>query len=124
WFEDVVDLEDVDRFPWPDPARLISPAECRAVVEAVPGDYAVMGVVWSAHSQDACAAFGMETALMNMLSEPEVFQAVIDRITQFYLKANGIFYESTRGRLDAVLIGNDFGSQTSLMLSRKLIRDY
>ena len=123
-FEDVTDPAAVDDFDWPDPRLYISPDECRAVVNAAPKDVAVLGVVWSAHFQDACAAFGMETALMNMISEPDMFRAVIDRITEFHLTANGIFYEATRGGLDAVLIGNDFGSQQSLMLSRDLIREF
>lgn len=123
-FEDATDPAAVDGFDWPDPAKFISPDECRAVVEAAPADQAVLGVVWSAHFQDACAAFGMETALMNMMSEPDMFRAVIDRITGFYLQANGIFYQATRGKLDAVLIGNDFGSQQCLMLSRDLIREF
>lgn len=124
WFEDITDPVRVGDFEWPDPAAHISREECRAVVEAAPADYAVMGVVWSAHFQDACAAFGMETALMNMIAEPEMFRAVIDRITEFYLKANEVFYEATRGKLDAVLIGNDFGSQSGLILSRELIRAF
>jgi uroporphyrinogen decarboxylase len=124
WFEDLTDAAQVEDFHWPDPARYISPDECRAVVDAALPERAVLGVVWSAHFQDACAAFGMETAFMNMIAEPEIFRAVIDRITDFYLKANGIFFEATRGKLDAVLIGNDFGSQNSLMLSRDLIREF
>jgi uroporphyrinogen decarboxylase len=66
----------------------------------------------------------METALVKMLTEPDMFQVVIDRITQFYLQANEIFYEATKGKLDAILIGNDFGSQRGLMLSPDLIRKY
>ncbi len=124
YFEDIDDPSAVEDFPWPDPLKFINPEECRQVVDAVPVDSAVLGVVWSAHFQDACAAFGMETALMNMVSDPEVFRAVINRITEFYLTANGVFYEHTRGKLDAVLIGNDFGSQCSLMLSRDLIREF
>ena len=123
-FEDITDPAQVENFNWPDPLRHISEAECRAAVAEAPKDYAVLGVVWSAHFQDACAAFGMETALMNMIAEPEMFRAVIDRITAFYLKANERFYQATNGRLDAVLIGNDFGSQQSLMLSRDLIREF
>jgi len=53
-----------------------------------------------------------------------MFRAVIDRITEFYLKANGIFYSAAGGKLDAVLIGNDFGSQCSLILSAELIREF
>jgi len=59
-----------------------------------------------------------------MLMNPDMFKAVIDRITEFYLKANEIFYEATKGYLDAVLIGNDFGSQTGLMVDPDLLRKY
>ena len=124
YFEDITDPAQVENFNWPDPLQHISEAECRAVVAEVPEDYAVLGVVWSAHFQDACAAFGMETALMNLIAEPEMFRAVIERITAFYLKANERFYRAARGRLDAVLIGNDFGSQQCLMLSQDLIREF
>lgn len=124
YFEDCEDPEAVEDFDWPDPENHIDPKACRKVVERQPRDAAVMGLMWSAHFQDACAAFGMETALIKMVTEPEMFQAVIDRILKFYLKANEIFYEATRGHLHAVLIGNDFGSQESLMLSPDLLRKH
>ncbi len=124
FFEHYEDPTLIDDFAWPDPALYIDPAECRKAAEAVPSDHVRLGVIWSAHFQDACAAFGMEAAMMKMLTDPEMFRAIIDRITAFYLKANGIFYEATRGKLEAVLIGNDFGSQTGLMLSPELIREF
>lgn len=124
FFEEITEVSAVGDFPWPDPVEHIDPDACRLVVESVPEGWATLGVVWSAHFQDACAAFGMETALMNMMEEPEIFRAVIDRITEFYLTANGIFYEAAGDRLDAVLIGNDFGSQRGLILSRELIREF
>lgn len=122
FFEGCIDPACVDEFDWPDPSKYIDPEACRKVVEDAPDDYAVLGVVWSAHFQDACAAFGMETALVTMMMHPDMFRAVTDRITDFYLQANEIFYRATEGGLDAVLIGNDFGSQTALMLSPDLIR--
>lgn len=122
YFEDLTDPAAVDDFPWPDPAEHMDPEECRQAVVAAPADYVRLGVMWSANFQDACAAFGMENALMTMLAEPAMFQAVYDRITEFYLQANAIFYEATRGELQVVLLGNDFGSQTCLMLSPENIR--
>ena len=80
--------------------------------------------MWSAHFQDTCAAFGMETALMNMIACPEIVEAVNEKIIDFYLKANEIFYEATKGKLNAILIGNDMGSQRGLMLSPELIRQF
>jgi uroporphyrinogen decarboxylase len=87
-------------------------------------DQAVLGSLWSAHFQDACAAFGMESALLTMLETPEMFQAVIDRILQFYLEANEIFYRAVVDKMDAVLIGNDFGSQTGLMVGGDALREF
>jgi uroporphyrinogen decarboxylase len=83
-----------------------------------------MGIMWSAHFQDSCSAFGMENALITMMMYPEMYQAVIDRITDFYLEVNELFYEATKGYLDAVLIGNDFGSQTALMVDPYLLKEH
>jgi len=124
FFEDYHVPSDVDKFPWPDPAEGIDPQACKELITHTPDDTAIMGLMWSCHFQDTCSAYGMENALMRMILEPELFKAVIDRITEFYLEANRIFYEATRGGLDAVLIGNDFGSQTTLMLSPDLLRQY
>lgn len=123
-FADVTDPVVVDKFNWPDPEPYISPVECRRRVDEVPADYPILGVIWAAHFQDACAAFGMENALIQMYETPEMFRAVINRITDFYLRANEIFYAATAERLDAVLIGNDFGSQTGLMVSLPALREF
>ncbi len=124
YFEDCDDADEVEGFPWPDPSLYLDREESRRRVEAAPRDRVLLGMLWSCHFQDACAAFGMESALVAMLTNPEVFQAIIDRITAFYLQANEIFYEATKGRLDAVLIGNDFGCQTNLLVSPDLLREH
>lgn len=124
FFENYTDPSKVNDFDWPDPKKYIDPEECRRIVEAAPEGYPVMGVIWSAHYQDACAAFGMEAAMMKMILDPKMFQAVIDKILDFFLEANEIFYEATKGKLHAVLIGNDLGSQCSLMLSPDMIRQF
>jgi len=124
FFEDYSEPVDVEKFAWPDPVLYLDRTESRRRVAAAPVDRIKMGILWSAHFQDACAAFGMEKSLMVMLSNPDMFRTVIDRITDFYLRANEIFYESTKGMLDAVLIGNDFGSQTCLMVDPDSLREY
>lgn len=124
FFADISDPADVDKFDWPDPKKYISPEECRKVVEEVEEGYAILGVIWSAHFQDACAAFGMENAMIKMALEPEMFEAVINRIVDFYLEANEIFYEATKGKIHAILIGNDLGSQLGLMVSPDAICEF
>jgi uroporphyrinogen decarboxylase len=125
FFENCSDPDDVNKFDWPDPAKYIDPELCRKVVDAVPKqDYAITGVVWSSRFQDACSAFGMEAALIKLYAEPEMFKAVIDRITEFYLRANEIFFEATKGKLHAVLFGDDYASQYGLLVSPEILREY
>lgn len=124
FFEDVTDPARVDDFDWPEPSRYIDPDECRRVVENVPGARAVLGVIWSSHFQDVCAAFGMENAFIQMYNAPDMVRAVAKKIIEFYLKANEIFYSATKGKLHAVLIGNDFGGQNQLLLSPNVIGEF
>ena len=123
-FNEAEEPEDIAFFKWPDPALYIDREEAARRVEKAPKDKAVIGMLWSAHFQDTCASFGMETALMNMVANPEIFRIVDAKILDFYLKANEIFFEAARGRLHAVLIGNDVGSQRGLIISPQMVRDF
>lgn len=124
FFEDMTDPRGVDSFDWPDPADHIDPYKARQAALEAPSDMARMGIMWAAHFQDACSAFGMENALITMMTAPDMFRAVIDRITEFYLGCGEIFYRATEGLIDAVLIGNDFGSQSGLMVAPEQLREF
>ncbi len=124
FFEGITDVAAVDTFEWPDPALYITRESVQAAIAKIPEGYAVMGVLWASHFQDCCAAFGMQNALINMLMYPEMYKAVDDRITEFYLKANKLYYEYSEGKLDCVLIGDDMGSQKNLMVSADMIDQF
>ena len=124
FFDGVRDPARVGDFRWPDPRKHMKAEACRAAASAAPADRAKMVLMWSCHFQDACAAFGMEDALVAMLESPAMFRAVIDRITEFYLQANKIFLDAAGDLVDAVLIGNDFGCQTGLMVNPDQIREH
>lgn len=123
-FKDAEEIEDLDFFDWPDPEKYIDLEEVKRRCAAAPKDRAVLAQVWSAHFQDACASFGMQTALMNMVGNPEIYQAVDDKIVNFYLRANELILDATKGMLDAIIIANDFGTQRGLMISRDMIHRY
>ncbi|MFI3320285.1 MAG: uroporphyrinogen decarboxylase family protein [Rikenellaceae bacterium] len=124
FFEDITDISLIESFNWPNPADHIDVAECRRRAVEAPSDYFRMGIIWSAHFQDVCAAFGMSTALMAMYTDTDFFMALVDRIIKFHLEAGEIFYEATKGELDGILIGNDFGTQTSLFMAPDDLRKY
>lgn len=124
FFEDVTDPDRINDFDWPDPAEHINADECRvAAQKAMPGR-AVLGVIWSSFFQDAWAAFGMENACIQMMAAPEMFGAIVEKTVDFYVRANEIYYEATKGKLDAVLLGNDFGAQQGLVISPASIREF
>ncbi len=126
FFSDFSSVEEAEAsgFPWPDPELYIDPAECKRLVDEAPGGKVILGMVWAAHFQDFCAAFGMENAMMNMLAEPELVHYVNGRIMEFYMKALKIFLEATKGKLHAILIGDDMGSQLDLMLSPEMVEEF
>lgn len=125
-FNECEDLDDVlaVNFPWPDPEQYIDPEQCRKNVDEAPADKVVMGMMWACHFQDTCAAFGMQEALMNMVAEPEMVHYIDDKIVAFYEKALKIFLEATKGKVHAILIGDDIGSQRGLMISPKLVSEF
>ncbi|MEG1525018.1 MAG: uroporphyrinogen decarboxylase family protein [Clostridia bacterium] len=123
-FKDAEERSDLDFFDWPDPRKYIDADECRRRCAAAPKGRATLAQVWSAHFQDACAAFGMQTALMNMVCNPEIYMAVDQKLVDFYLRANEVVYEACKGMLDAIIIANDFGSQQNLMISREMIHKF
>jgi uroporphyrinogen decarboxylase len=130
-FKDCETVEDLAFFNWPEPEKYIDPEECRRLVEQAPEDKAVLGAFWSTHFQNTCASFGMETALVNMISNPELVEAVDKKIVDFFIRANEVFYKAVCGpgrekgrRLHAVLIGDDVGTQRGLLLSSELIRRF
>lgn len=124
YFENMTDPAEVEKYPWPNPKDYLDVEEAARRAKEIPEDKLRMGIMWSAHFQDSCSAFGMENALITMMMYPEMYEAVINRITDFYLEVNEMFYEATKGYLDAVLIGNDFGSQAALMVDPGLLQQH
>ena len=124
FFEDITDPAYIEKFDWPDPVKCIDADESLRLAKAISPEYIRMGIMWSAHFQDTFSAFGMENSLIIMMTAPEMFEAVNKKIVEFYLRANEYFFETTKGYLDAILIGNDYGSQTGLMISPESIRRF
>ena len=123
-FKNCESPEDIAFFKWPDPAQCVYPDDLKEMGARVPKDKTGLGLLWSVHFQDTCAAFGLQTALMNMIANPEVVEAVNNKILGFYLAVNEMFYKTVGDKFHAVLIGNDMGTQRGLMLSPELIRRF
>ena len=63
---------------------------------------------------------GIDQALVDLLLEPEIFQAITDRLTRFYNEYMTRILESARGLIDILVTGDDFGQQRGLLCSVEL----
>ena len=66
---------------------------------------------------------GIEQILIDMMVEPEIFQAIVDRIAGFYCEYLQRILEAAGGGIDVVVTGDDFGSQESLLCKPSLWRE-
>jgi uroporphyrinogen decarboxylase len=60
---------------------------------------------------------GMENYFIKMHTHPELIEALIEKILDFYLEANRRCLDAMAPKLDAVFFGNDMGSQEDLLIS-------
>ena len=60
---------------------------------------------------------GIDQALVDMIAQPEIFQAITDRLTRFYNEYLTRILEAARGMIDILVTGDDFGQQRGLLCS-------
>ncbi len=118
-------LEELEKFPWPDmddPTRVAHVREqARQLHQET--DYAVIGTPWLLFPfERAHALQGMDTFLMNMGLHPEFAEALLWKIEGLCKVLMGHFLDEAGDNIDIIKIGDDLGTQTSLMISPRMYR--
>lgn len=106
-------VEEINEYPWPDPAYLNFDS-CLRDLEAAGDVYRLSGF-WTCFYHNIADLFGMEEYFVKMFTHPEVVQAVTDKVCGFYHEANERFFRAAGSQVDAFFFGNDFGTQVSLI---------
>jgi uroporphyrinogen decarboxylase len=65
---------------------------------------------------------GIEQILIDMMAEPDIFHAIVDRIAAFYDEYLQRILQAAAGGIDVVVTGDDFGAQESLLCNPSLWR--
>lgn len=119
-------LEEIESYPWPnmdDPTR-VAHARAQAKQLAQENQYAIMGTPWLLFPfERAHAMQGMDQFLLNMALEPDFARALLAKITEKCKQLMGNFLRETGEFLDIIKIGDDLGSQESLLISPKMYRE-
>jgi len=114
---------DVEAYPWPDPAWTDA-SDVRAEALAWNREYAILGGDWSPYFHDAIDLMGMDGLYYAMYDAPHVVEALMERLTAYYLESSRRIFDAAADAIDIFFIGNDFGSQTGPLLSVGLFRRF
>lgn len=114
-FADCEDPREVDSIPWPNPDYLDFTEVVQDLRNA--GDVYRASGMWSCFFHVVANFFGMETYFMKMYTNPDVVDAVTERVCEYYLEANSRFFDAAGDEADAFFMGNDYGTQLDLLVS-------
>jgi uroporphyrinogen decarboxylase len=124
--KDASTLDEIINYPWPDMNDPTRVAHCRSQARrlAEEGQFAVMGTPWLLFPfERAFGLQGMDTFLLNMAMEPDFSKALLAKITEKCKEMMDNFLRETGEYLDIIKIGDDLGTQESLMISPKMYRE-
>ncbi|NLX12924.1 MAG: hypothetical protein GXY44_04615 [Phycisphaerales bacterium] len=116
-------LDEVHTYPWPDPDWM-DVSKIRGEAASYNRQYAILGGDWSPYFHDAIDLLGMENMLYKMYDQPELVDAVLGHIVDYYAEVSRRIFETAGDQIDIFFIGNDFGSQTGPLLGEGLFRRF
>jgi len=119
-------IEEIEAYPWPDPedpTRVAHAAEqAAALVEH--RRFAVMATPWLLFPfERAFAMQGMDTFMMNMVMHRDFARALLKRIAEVCKGIMGSFLREVGEMIDIIKIGDDLGTQESLLISPTMYRE-
>lgn len=118
-------IEAIERYPWPDMDDPTRVADVRAAAARLAADnqYAILATPWLLFPfERAFAMQGLETFLMNLALEPEFAEALLWKIAERCKALMGHFLDALADDVDMIKIGDDLGTEQSLLMSPAMYR--
>ena len=120
-------IDEIEAYPWPDmndPTR-VAHVKAEAQKLADENRYAIMGTPWLMFPfERACGQQGMDRVLLNMALHPEFTNALLRKLTDLCLANLDNFLREIGENIDIIKIGDDLGTQESLLMSPKMYRQF
>ena len=110
---------------WPDMSDPTRIAHVRDTARRLAEDkqYAILATPWLLFPfERAFAMQGMEVFLANMVENPDFACALLEKIATYCKQLMGRFLEELGDNVDIIKIGDDLGTQESLLISPKMYR--
>jgi len=118
-------IAEIEDYPWPDmddPMRVAHVAT-EAAALAAEGHYSIMATPWLLFPLErAFAMQGMDVFLANLVFHPDFAEALLWKIEDLCKTLMGHFLEALGPHVDIIKVGDDLGTQDSLMMSPDMYR--
>jgi uroporphyrinogen decarboxylase len=119
-------VDDLERYQgWPDmtdPTRIAHVGETARRL-AAENQFAILATPWLLFPfERAHAMQGMEPFLLNMAMDADFARALLEKIAAYCKQLMGRFLQELGDNVDIIKIGDDLGTQKSLMISPKMYR--
>lgn len=117
-------IEQIQQYPFPrgdDPSRFEGLRE-RALQIRRETPYAVVSGISGVVYEVCWYLRGLENLFADMLDQPRVFEAIIDRTLQFWLDWFRLFLDEVGDVVDVVMIGDDLAGQQGPLFSPAIYR--
>lgn len=123
---DATDIEDLENYPWPDmndPTRVAHVRE-HAQQLADENEYAIIATPWLLFPfERAFAMQGMAKVMQNLAMHPDFAVELFRKNAEMCKTLMGHFLDALGENVDIIKIGDDLGTQESLMISPKMYRN-
>jgi uroporphyrinogen decarboxylase len=114
-------VEEMERYRWPSADWFDCSDVSRQAEEVLRRGYPLRVGGYEPFLQ-YCHLRGMERAMMDLGECPEIVDAILDRIVDFYYRLNVRMFEIIGpGRIDVTYVAEDFGTQESLLMSEAMV---
>jgi len=121
--EDASSIKDIEAYQWPD-LNKFKYRNARKLAEKYGDTYALRGPFWMPVFCKACDLFGMEEAMVKMMTEPGVFEAAVRRITDITVEVYETYFDHCGDKVEIFQLGDDFATQRGLMISPAKWREF
>jgi len=108
-------LRQIHDYCWPDP-KWMDVSQVKAQAQQYSDRFAILGGDWSPFWHDAIDLMGMENLYVKMYSQPELVDAVMKHLVDYYIAVSQRIFEAASDVIDIFFIGNDFGGQNGPLL--------
>jgi uroporphyrinogen decarboxylase len=115
-YETPASLQD---FPWWPQVERFEYDAAIALAQRASQDYAVIGG-WFSFFEIYCQMRGLEQSMMDLAEDPELAEAILDRIEAIQTGVMERFFDRAAKHLSLVFVGDDIAGQKSLLMSAKM----